>query len=359
MSHRKSKEYYSKLYDQHTVEECRHTEARHVDLDPSSDDYPKMEKYKELDYKEYMVLWLSLYFTAGERYLNKAETIQKWIRRDKQKDKKLKESEPPNNITCDTCGEAMTNTDKELDNTSNPEIMFFFECPNGHVPHKFVYADGTTRTKDSRSCPDCGADLKENSTREDEVITTEYNCSKCDYTDEMTLDLNTSDDDEDPNFEHDRERFCLDKEVGERYRKSRQNLIDFHELAEEMEDKRKHEEEVKRAEKIERLTVPNIKDRMRNFFEGRDLQAISFEDLNVNPRATYMPFSVEDPEANQDNNRECRLKLKKEIVAELEDANWRLMSDGISYKLGIMSGCLRVYESDDDIYNLVKRESNQ
>lgn len=47
--------------------------------------------------------------------------------------------------------------------------------------------------------------------------------------------------------------------------------------------------------------------------------------------------------------------LKKLIKKTLEDTNWRLMSDGVSYKLGILTGRLRGFENREDLLELVKR----
>ncbi|MEX2368846.1 MAG: hypothetical protein WD552_00415, partial [Candidatus Paceibacterota bacterium] len=72
---------------------------------------------------------------------------------------------------------------------------------------------------------------------------------------------------------------------------------------------------------------------------------------------TYLPFSVEDPEVIKETERQRTMELKKAIEDQLKETNWRLMSEGLSCRLGIMSGRIRVYESNDDIYNLIKRES--
>jgi hypothetical protein len=45
--------------------------------------------------------------------------------------------------------------------------------------------------------------------------------------------------------------------------------------------------------------------------------------------------------------------LKKLVDAALKDTNWRLMSDGISYRLGYLSGRLRAYEREEDLKDLV------
>ena len=44
--------------------------------------------------------------------------------------------------------------------------------------------------------------------------------------------------------------------------------------------------------------------------------------------------------------------LKKLIKEALADTNWRLMSDGIHYRLGYLSGNLKAYEQEEDLFEL-------
>lgn len=356
MSHLKQKQHYSDLYDRHTVQKCRWLINRYAEMDLSDDKYQDYDK-DELKQTRYKVAQLELYFLTGDRYLQKKETINKWMKRDEAKGEKLKEATLPEKVICDTCGADMVCKDRTLDTGDTSRIMFFFKCPNNHLPHKYVYSDGTVWNKDPVLCPECNSELEERPTRNDKKVVTEYSCPNCSYDDTDTINLETAEPEGDPHFEEDRERFCLSEEAGEAYRTERENIEQLSELVAKWEDEKEHEKEKERADTIERLTVPHIKRKVTTLFEERGLEEIKFDDLEVSPKSTYLKFSIEDPEATKENQRGQCLDLKKQIVSELEDTNWRLMSDGISYRLGIMSGRLRVYESDEDIYNLVKRES--
>lgn len=357
MLHLKQKQYYSNLYDRRTVDKCRRIINRYAKMDLSDDKYEEYDE-DELKRTRYKLAQLELYFLTGDRYLQKEETINEWMERDGAKDKKLKEATSPEQVTCDTCGADMICKDRTLDTGDARRVMFFFKCPNNHLPHKYVYSDGTVWSKDPELCPECNSELEEGSTEDDKKIITEYSCPNCSYGDTDTINLETGDPEEDPHFEEDRERFCLSEEAGEAYRTERENMEQLSELVAKWEDEKEHKEEKRRADAIERLTVPNIKDRMTEFFEDNGLKRVEFDDLQVDPRTTNLPFTVEDPEVTSDNGRQRSLDLKKKIIAELKDTSWRLMSDGISNKLGVLSGRLRVYEDDDEIYELVKRENN-
>jgi hypothetical protein len=50
---------------------------------------------------------------------------------------------------------------------------------------------------------------------------------------------------------------------------------------------------------------------------------------------------------------DSKTQLKKLINGALEETNWRLMSDGISYRVGYLNGKLRCYENDDDMRDML------
>ena len=61
-------------------------------------------------------------------------------------------------------------------------------------------------------------------------------------------------------------------------------------------------------------------------------------------------------ESREDRHEyDSRMKLKKLIEETLADTTWRLMSDGIYYRLGILTGRLRAYEKEEDLIKLVEK----
>ena len=86
-------------------------------------------------------------------------------------------------------------------------------------------------------------------------------------------------------------------------------------------------------------------------------------------KAGYIEFSLDKPEIGKDvfvgfncldskterEDYDSRKTLKKLIDKTLANTNWRLMTDGISYRLGYLTGRLRAYEQEEDLLKLVKR----
>lgn len=70
-------------------------------------------------------------------------------------------------------------------------------------------------------------------------------------------------------------------------------------------------------------------------------------------RDVYVGFSCLDSKSDR-KDYDSRKTLKKLVDSALEDTNWRLMSDGISYRLGYLNGRVKAYESIDDRRRLAK-----
>ena len=64
-------------------------------------------------------------------------------------------------------------------------------------------------------------------------------------------------------------------------------------------------------------------------------------------------FTVRDTKDNR-GEYDSRNILKKTIEGILEDKNWALRSEGISYRLGMLSGSIRGYESEAELQELTK-----
>jgi hypothetical protein len=89
-------------------------------------------------------------------------------------------------------------------------------------------------------------------------------------------------------------------------------------------------------------------------------------------KADYIEFSLEKPEVGREvvvgfscldnksgrSDYDSRHALKKLIDKTLIDTNWRLMSDGIHYRLGYLSGRIRAYEGEEDLKKLVMKSSD-
>ena len=103
--------------------------------------------------------------------------------------------------------------------------------------------------------------------------------------------------------------------------------------------------------KVPRLKIPEVIDLLRPAIEAAGYREVMFEkpDLGV-----YVSISFSCMDGNMAReDAKSRKVLKQAIVKALSDTNWRLMSEGISYRLGYLTGRVRVYEEDDEIVQLI------
>ena len=140
----KPEQHYSDLYDRFTVEKCRR-----IEKDLSKVEYkPKVKESKKTKGKEIKTIInlspLPLYFIKGDRYLDKAETIRKWMDCDGAKDELLASAKPPE-VQCLKCGSDLIPNFKELHDRwpdKKDRVLFMYDCPKGCLPRRafFSYA---------------------------------------------------------------------------------------------------------------------------------------------------------------------------------------------------------------------------
>ena len=70
-------------------------------------------------------------------------------------------------------------------------------------------------------------------------------------------------------------------------------------------------------------------------------------------RDIIINFTVQDNKTDR-GEYDSRIQLQRLIKKTLEKTNWRLMSEGIMYRLGILSGRLRGYELEEDLIKLIR-----
>jgi hypothetical protein len=70
-------------------------------------------------------------------------------------------------------------------------------------------------------------------------------------------------------------------------------------------------------------------------------------------RDVQMSFCVQDAKSGRSDHDSIK-DLKNAIEKTLDGTNWRLMSSGISYHLGVLNGYLRGLETEKDLLALVR-----
>jgi hypothetical protein len=114
-----------------------------------------------------------------------------------------------------------------------------------------------------------------------------------------------------------------------------------------------HRTEYKAVSELEKLTIPQVKQRISDLIEGKNYLNLVFEKPSIE-RYVSLEFSVE--EMKTDNQRMSTSNLQKLLKKALAETNWRLMTEGISYRLGLLTARIRAYESKEDLLKLVAKK---
>ncbi len=218
--HLKDKSYYNDLYDRHTVEECRNW-IRIVNKKKSPNSAKKLGKNDQAKLDAFLID-STLYFRKGERYLKRADSINKWMDQDQAKDDFVKNHQAP--ITyCPKCNRKMKLVIDDLCsdiNDSNLRMLFLYRC-DPCKEKKGIYNNGEPYVFKDDFCPKCHCTWQPKHIKSKDKITTKSNCRHCGYRKEYVLDLTDKPfrDKTDPEFAKDKTKYCISEKEGEEYRR--------------------------------------------------------------------------------------------------------------------------------------------
>ncbi len=71
-----------------------------------------------------------------------------------------------------------------------------------------------------------------------------------------------------------------------------------------------------------------------------------------------VPFTVQDAKSDR-KEYDSTNTLRKLIKKTLENTNWRLMTEGASYRLGYLHGRLKGYEREEDLVEIVRKKNER
>lgn len=333
--HLKPRQYYVDLHDKITVDSLRRSEEYFI---------KDKEGPTSLCYN---VLWgLVEYFKKGERYLTKSDDILKWMDRDRKRDEKVQSAELLEVISCLNCKREMECESIDLQtHLSNEPLLFIYHCNNCGRGRAF-YDNGEEYRTEVELCPKCHAEMNENRKREGDVIIITSVCPNCQHEEMYKLDLNIKKE-IDPNFEIDRDRFCMTEEEGQEYFSGKESMSHIADLVKRWENKEIYE----KISKIKCLPIGEIKRLMTEAIEKEGYTDLKFEKPDMG-KFVSVEFTAQDNKADREKY-DSRIQLKRIINKTLVDTNWRLMSDGIYYRLGFVSGRIRGYEGEEELTKLI------
>ncbi len=379
--HLKPREYYENLYDEMTVRECHFFEQSFLDDYPQVEmiefrsteeertmevDLNKKEKEKkeevELSDEEkefrtrYAITRLALYYKSAHRAANRREKIDEWIQRDTLKDEKranLWEVHLENSRKrCRQCGDLMKCFNKDFHDIGDQEdrILFMYECVDSNCKYREAeFENGELWKPEKSKCPECGSCLEESSKRLKTKIKHYSKCPNCDFKDVWEIDLNkkpkkkTKEELESEKLmERDKLRFCLSEKEGAEFKESYERIKRFNESVNREKELEKTGESYQQIKQLEKLTLLEAQKQIKEGIKGKKFLKLKFGEPDMG-RDVVFEFKLYEGNPERSESKATK-ELKKLIIKALDQTNWKLMSDGISSRLGIYSGRIRSIE---------------
>lgn len=274
---------------------------------------------------------------------------------DKKRDELMESAKPPVGIFCLACNKEMVVETKTL-HTGNlnteDKVLFIFRCDSCRKGRGFFHTGEEFKAKPEH-CDKCGKVLDKTHKREEEKITTYYQCPEHGVIITYEYDMKSKPKEVDPNYETDRDRFCISAEAGQEYLSFKTRTDQLQKVLKKIEYREANQELYDKASSIKKLSIVELENLLVSKLEEQGYIKLELKTPEQG-RHVIAPFNIRDAKSGREEY-DSRKQLEKAIKKTLEATNWRLMSSGVSYRLGMLFGELRGYEKEDDLVKLVTK----
>lgn len=365
--HLHDRQFYEDIYDRHTVEDARRGIVYYHDF--YADVEKELPKDDKIDRPGNAVVLNAFYMqTVGlellHRYDNREQYITEWMARDEAKDEQIAAARLREEPSCRNCKKrGLRIIDKSLMHRSpdakydDPEeVMFMLRCPHCNKNSAF-WEDGTPWKIKSQTCPKCRSEVTSKTATTKTSITVTYTCSSCGHSYKDNIDTREKEEKPDPDFAKDRAHFCLeDKEFRDHLRAIKEGFENMARLGEQIKEKEDNKHIYDAIKEMKKPKIAELTAILTPKLEKAGYSELSLDKPEIG-KDVYLGFNCLDAQSDR-SDWDSKNTLKKTIDKALADTNWRLMSDGVHYRLGYLSGRLRAYEQEEDLKKLVERKAN-
>jgi len=304
--------------------------------------------------------WLTkqlLFQVVGARYRNKEEAIEKWMLEAKLKQDKYDFTNEPEGVRCPSCNKPMHVRIKHLETLDDTlRMMFLFGCDTCDKK-SWIYEDGQVYPSTPILCSKCQheATISTIEQGKDKVVW-KTSCSSCGFSEITTDDFTKS---RIENEEREKEERSLLEKYQENYCSDTEGqkaleYIDALPVADEV-----YKEQLKKydsqaylsASSVKKLTIIELERILKPQFQKERYSNLVFSQPEIG-RYIIVTFTIQDADPRHRSHNDLN-NLKKLLKDTLERTNWRLMTDSLSNRLGYVTGRLKGYESERDIFELV------
>lgn len=360
ITHLKEREHYEDRYDKSTVYFGRldtetfnkmHTEFLKV-----------VPKNKSKSHMAVFHLNLMYMLFVGndllDRYDKRDSEIALMMQKDQAIDERIAEARLETEPSCQHChNEGLRIIDKMLidrRDQDNEDVLFTLRCPKCDKNSAY-WQDGSAWERLHTYCPKCNDVMSEKSTRKAKILTTTYSCPACGHKYKDVLDFSVKKEEIDPDYESDRKLFCLhDYKIRDEFREAKNRHDGLSELMKEMKEKEDNKDIYDAIAAIEKPKIADLSPLLSPALEKAGYIELTLDRPEIG-KDVVVGFSCLDGRSERDDYQSCKT-LNRLVDNTLKATSWRLMSGGVSYRLGYLSGKLRAYEREEDLKSLVMKD---
>lgn len=350
--HLKDRPYYEDMYDRHTVEMChRYEDPRPISeatLEAAKGDVSPAQNQWCHDLASDWILFQ----TSGDRYLKREDTIEQWMEKDRRRDEMLERTRMPP-VSCPSCSKGMEciHKDVNFDIDSDREWVEFYLCCKPCKQGKDVYENGTEVPRNPILCIKCNREVETDTKKKNGKRYYIETCKHCGHIEETESAIGKKKDptaEEIKRFEYDKQRFCLNDQQGHRYRHWVESMKQIESQTKEEEANTELYDKLADTKKINIASLEKLLKAITKKVGYADLQIT----MPSPGQQIIVEFSVRDTEEKREEY-DSRKTLDKAIEKALDNKNWSL-AEGVSYRLGLLSGRIRGYETEEELQKLTK-----
>lgn len=290
-----------------------------------------------------------------DRYNGRDQAVRTMMAEDEARDNRLSAARLTSEPHCEHCNETgLRITDKTLmhrEGQKEDDILFMLRCSHCEK-NTAVWKDGSLWESRHSKCPKCETVMEAKSSRRGKVITTTYTCPNCSHTYKDKLDLQREDEPEDPDYEEDRRIYCLqDEATRKEHQEAKFRFDDLIRFAKEHKEKEDNKHIYDAMKDMKKPKIAELTPLLQPVLEKAGYTEFSLDKPEIG-KDVFVGFSCLDTNSDR-SDYDSRKTFEKLVKKTLENTNWRLMSDGISYRLGYLNGRVRAYEREEDLKQLV------
>jgi hypothetical protein len=366
----KPRQFYEDLYDRTTISLCRDEEdvLRGLYRKGLEEEVSKLTGKKKQDALETLnrvinfLHHLNVDLLAGRRWEHRETGIKELADDDKDDTWQIEQARLTKEPVCKYCDKTgLRIISKDLmyrrPDYDQRLVILMLECPHCKK-RSAVWEDNRPYESRKTYCEKCKTEMGKKTRRRGEIVTDTFLCPKCGYTSKEKLDLRVAEEMHDKYWEIDKGRFLFDEKRGREYVEERQQLEGMGDIKALLDNFKEHEEHRELYDAVAALTKVNIgqlKETLQPVIEKAGYAELQFEKPEMG-RDVIIGFSCLDGKADR-IEYDSRNTLRKTIEKRLKATNWRLMSGGIFYRLGYLTGRLRAYEDEEELKKLVGRKT--